>query len=91
MLISRAWDRRSSLALGIFNQGDTIEVMGYDQDLYRFRIDWIEHYPVATAPVLKIVGRTSTESLTLITCSGTFDAAADAYDQRLVVRATRRS
>jgi len=44
-------------------------------------------YGVDNAPVDQIIGTTSTESVTLITCNGTF--AGGHYNNRLVVRAER--
>ena len=37
----------------------------------------------------RIIGQTSTDAVTLITCTGTFDVASRQYDKRLVVRAER--
>jgi sortase (surface protein transpeptidase) len=41
------------------------------------------------APVSEIVGPTSREVVTLITCGGTFDSGSRNYSDRLVVRAER--
>jgi LPXTG-site transpeptidase (sortase) family protein len=40
-------------------------------------------------PIEEVVGQTSDEIITLITCAGTFDAGARDYDQRRVVWAAR--
>jgi hypothetical protein len=39
--------------------------------------------------VQQIVGPTPNEAITLLTCSGSFDARSRTYDKRLVVRASR--
>lgn len=69
--------------------GDVIEITGNTGFLYRYRVEWVRAFDTATAPVAEIVGPTTTESVTLITCGGTFDAARGEYDQRVVVRAVR--
>ena len=67
---------------------DTIEVTGEDGKTYRYQVDWVESYQVATAPIQDIVGPTARPSLTLITCGGSFDYATGQYLERTVVRAT---
>jgi sortase (surface protein transpeptidase) len=42
-----------------------------------------------SAPVDEIVGPTSAESVTLITCTGVFNPSTHQYNKRLVVRAER--
>lgn len=69
--------------------GDVIEITGNNGHLYRYRVEWVKAFDTATAPVAEIVGPTTTESVTLITCGGTFDPAHGGYDQRVVVRAVR--
>ncbi|MER3439402.1 MAG: hypothetical protein C4346_18430 [Chloroflexota bacterium] len=69
--------------------GDVIEITGNTGLLYRYRVEWVRAFDTGTAPVAEIVGPTTTESVTLITCGGTFDAARGEYDQRVVVRAVR--
>jgi sortase (surface protein transpeptidase) len=46
-------------------------------------------YDARTAPVPEIIGPTSREVVTLITCGGTFDSGSRSYSNRLVVRADR--
>lgn len=69
--------------------GDRIELTGEDIGSYRYAVVWSELYDIATAPVDDIIGPTATESITLITCGGTFDAGTGSYDARLIVRAER--
>jgi LPXTG-site transpeptidase (sortase) family protein len=70
-------------------QGDLIEVRLEDGTVYQYSVVSLNQYDSATAPVDAIVGATPEESVTLITCSGTFNQATHQYDKRLVVRAER--
>ena len=69
--------------------GDAIIVLLADGTEYRYAVVSAESYGAEAAPIQEIVGRTAEEVVTLITCGGSFDASARAYDQRLVVRAQR--
>jgi sortase (surface protein transpeptidase) len=70
-------------------EDDIIEVRLNDGTIYRYAVKSKIQYDAATAPVDQIVGPTSSETITLITCSGTFSSASHQYDKRLVVRAER--
>jgi LPXTG-site transpeptidase (sortase) family protein len=70
-------------------EGDAIEVRAADGAAYRYRVAVSVTYPAAEAPVEHIVGPTSREAVTLITCTGSFDASSRQYSHRLVVRAER--
>ena len=69
--------------------GDIIDIRLNDGTVYRYAVNFKQQYDSATAPVNEIVGATPKESVTLITCSGTFNSATHQYDKRLVVRAER--
>jgi LPXTG-site transpeptidase (sortase) family protein len=71
------------------NPGDVIEVRLNDGTVYKYAVTYKEAFDAATAPVDQIVGPTSVETVTLITCNGTFNSATHQYDKRLVVRAER--
>jgi sortase (surface protein transpeptidase) len=79
------WDIRELPA------GDVIRVVGEDGKNYEYAVQWIERYDAAglTPEVIQndIVGDTGEETLTLITCGGTFDPASGEYNERWVVRA----
>ncbi len=78
--------------LGELKQGDTIEVTGEDGQVYRYQVEWVKNFTVADLDakgVQEIVGSSSTEQLTLITCGGPFDYNRGEYLQRMVVRALR--
>jgi sortase (surface protein transpeptidase) len=79
------WDIRELPA------GEIIRVVGEDGKNYEYAVQWIERYEAAglTPEVIQndIVGDTGEETLTLITCGGTFDPATGEYNERWVVRA----
>ena len=70
-------------------KGDVIEVRLVDATTLRYQVVVSVTYPAADAPFEDIVGPTSRETVTLITCTGSFDAASRQYSHRLVVRAER--
>ena len=79
--------------LGKLKEKDLIEVTGSDDVVYRYAVDSAEDVDIAeltAEEVQDIVGKTTGEVLTLITCSGTFDADAQQYSQRKIVRAKRK-
>jgi len=70
-------------------QGDVIEVRLNDGTTYKYAVSFKQQFDAETAPVSDIVGPTPNETVTLITCGGTFSSATGQYDKRLVVRAER--
>ena len=52
-----------------------------------FNVFWMRSWPDDTAPLNLILGNAPSPTLTLITCSGTFDRVTRNYTERLVVRA----
>ena len=68
-------------------EGDEIEVALEDGTSYLYKVTSAHVYGTDEAPVEAIVGPTETESITLITCEGTFNTRTREYDRRLVVRA----
>lgn len=75
--------------LGDLQQDDVVEVRLEDGTVYRYRVVAKETFDASSAPIDRIVGPTPVESVTIITCAGTFDASTRQYDRRLVVRAER--
>jgi LPXTG-site transpeptidase (sortase) family protein len=69
--------------------GDLVRVQLADGTEYKYAVSFKQQFDAATAPVNDIVGPTPKETVTLITCGGTFDSASHQYDKRLVVRAER--
>ena len=70
-------------------EGDVVEVRLRDGSVLRYRVALKLSYDARTAPVPEIVGPTSKDVVTLITCGGTFDSGSRMYSHRLVVRAER--
>ena len=72
-------------------QGDMIEIRLKDSTVYRYRVAAMATVDVdaGTEDLGKVLGPTEQEVITLITCNGTFDRAAQTYDERLIVRAER--
>ncbi|MGA2286184.1 MAG: class F sortase [Dehalococcoidia bacterium] len=68
-------------------KGDAVEVRLDDGSVRDYEVVLSVTYPAATAPFQEIVGATSSEMVTLITCAGSFDEASRQYNHRLVVRA----
>lgn len=75
--------------LGELVEGDEIEVLGESVKSFRFAVVWSRSYEADSAPVEEIIGPTDEQSVTLITCIGTFDPTAQRYDMRLIVRGER--
>jgi LPXTG-site transpeptidase (sortase) family protein len=69
--------------------GDEVAVELEDGAILKYLVESVDQYVEAEAPVQEIVGPTPNEAITLITCSGSFDARSRTYDKRLVVRAAR--
>jgi LPXTG-site transpeptidase (sortase) family protein len=69
--------------------GDEIRVVLEDGTSYSYQVISAVQYTADQAPVQDIVGPTERQSVTLITCGGTFNSRTREYDQRLVVRAER--
>jgi len=72
--------------LGKLQPDDAIEVRLEDGASYWYRVTEKGVYNALDAPVDRIVGRTAVESVTIITCTGTFNRSTHQYDKRLVVR-----
>ena len=70
-------------------ENDAIEVQLDDGTVYTYAVKSRQLYDAATAPVEDIVGPTPEQTITLITCSGSFNSATHQYDQRLVIKAER--
>ena len=70
-------------------EGDIIEVEMEDGARYTYAVNTKIAYDAATAPVDAIVGPTAEQTVTLITCTGTFSSSSHQYDKRLVITAVR--
>ena len=77
------WDLRK------LGPGDLIEVRLADGTVYQYLVVSSVAYPSDEAPIAEIVGPTGKDTVTIITCTGTFHRDVHQYDHRLVVRAER--
>lgn len=72
-------------------EGDEILLRMSDGMELKYRVVNATVYESAKAPVDQIVGRTEKDSVTFITCEGSFSRSAQDYSHRRVVRAERVS
>ncbi len=70
-------------------QGDQIVVKMSDGTDLKYQVTSNETYPADSAPVAEIIGPTTKDTVTLITCDGVFNRSSQEYDKRRVVRAER--
>jgi LPXTG-site transpeptidase (sortase) family protein len=75
------WDLRKLEA------GDEIDVVLADGVVLQYAISALQLYPLNDVPMSDVLAPTPTESITLITCGGSFSGGA--YTHRLVLRAIR--
>jgi LPXTG-site transpeptidase (sortase) family protein len=76
--------------LGALGKGDGIQVLGADNSMHDYEVEWkkkIKAADAANGGIQEIVGKTSEERLTLITCGGDYDRETQEYAERTVVRA----
>lgn len=71
--------------------GDQVQIVLDDGTVLTYVVEWNRTANGASADWARIVMATQQESLTLITCTGTFDPATRSYDQRQIVWAVRVS
>jgi LPXTG-site transpeptidase (sortase) family protein len=69
--------------------GDFVEVHSQDGGTYHYVVTQSVAYEAEGAPIDEIVGPTGRETVTLITCDGTFNGGSVGYSHRLVVKAER--
>jgi LPXTG-site transpeptidase (sortase) family protein len=67
--------------------GDAIDVVSGQGTEVRYKVTQSQAYPVSSMPMAQILSASKSDQLTLITCAGAFHNGA--YDQRLVVHATK--
>lgn len=70
-------------------QGDEIVVKMSDGMELKYHVTATDTYSSASAPVGEIIGPTTKDVVTLITCEGSFNRNSQDYDKRRVVRAER--
>lgn len=77
--------------LGKLKYGERVEIVLSDGSMYRYEVTSTQTYTAASAPVYDIIGPTTYDAVTLITCAGRFQPATRQYEERLIVRARRVS
>jgi LPXTG-site transpeptidase (sortase) family protein len=75
--------------LGKLQVDGEVDVRLADGTVYRYAVVGKGAFDANHVPIEQIIGATADDSITLITCTGTFDATTRQYDRRLVVRAKR--
>ena len=77
--------------VGDLTKGDQIDVTGADGNVYKYAVDWnkLINADADAQTIQAVVGATSGQDLTLITCGGTFNYDTGHYLQRRVIRAHR--
>lgn len=73
--------------LGQLAPGDTVAVTRDDGRTATFTVTRAARYPKADFPTAEVYGETSSPTLRLITCGGSFDAARGEYRDNVVVYA----
>jgi LPXTG-site transpeptidase (sortase) family protein len=68
--------------------GDLMEYHSIDGQVFRYRVTRITTQNAST-PANDFVAPTEVETMTVITCTGSFDRSSRSYDQRLVIQAVR--
>ena len=74
--------------LHLVGPGDLIEVDLPDGTAVHYSVQWSQTISPDT-DFGQFVGQTGEETITIVTCQGTFNSATHQYDQRLVVRGVR--
>ncbi len=77
------WDLRK------LTEGSEITIQLRDGSSYHYAVQWNRVVDPASTSWNDIVAATPQESLTIITCAGTFDSSTRSYDERRVVWAVR--
>jgi LPXTG-site transpeptidase (sortase) family protein len=88
------WDVGPAIFYDIWKleEGNKIDVTGKNGAVFVYQVQWVKDYKIDdldSATIQDIIGPTTNESLTLITCGGTFDYNSGEYESRIVVRSDR--
>jgi LPXTG-site transpeptidase (sortase) family protein len=75
--------------LSKLNPGDEIDITLTDGSTFKYSVQWNKTVEPDSTAWNDIVASTTQESLTMITCAGTFDPSSRSYDQRRIVWAVR--
>jgi LPXTG-site transpeptidase (sortase) family protein len=88
------WDVGPAVFYDIWKleSGNKIHVTGKNGAVFVYKVEWVKDYKIDdldSAAIQDIIGPTKNESVTLITCGGTFDYDSGEYEARIVVRGNR--
>jgi LPXTG-site transpeptidase (sortase) family protein len=72
-------------------EGDEVIVRMSDGMEMKYKVTYSKLYEASNVDIEDVVGRTEKDSLTFITCEGTFNRSAQDYSHRRIVRAERVS
>ena len=75
--------------LSKLNAGDEIDITLSDGSTFKYSVQWNKTIEPDSSAWNDIVASTTQESLTMITCAGTFDSSSRSYDERRIVWAVR--
>ncbi|MBI2765048.1 MAG: class F sortase [Chloroflexi bacterium] len=67
--------------------GDAIEIFLADGTIIEYEVTALKQYPVELVPMREVLAESPDDTLTLITCAGTFSGGQ--YSDRLVLRAAK--
>jgi Sortase domain len=71
--------------------GDEIAVARADGSTVRFRVDEVQRVDRDAFPTQRVYGETDKVQLRLVTCGGEYDEVAGAYEDNVIVYASRAS
>ena len=73
--------------LGDLASGDMVDVTRADRRVARFIVYRVAEYPKDAFPTMTVYGNTTGPELRLITCGGSYNAAAGSYRDNIVAYA----
>jgi len=76
-------------ALRSIQEGDLIDYMTSDGQDIQYQVQWYADYPDDTSWNQYVAMQGKDDTMTLLTCNGTFNQATHNYDSRRIVRAPR--
>lgn len=75
--------------LGAARAGDKVVLRDEEERAYTYDVEWVRQESNLAPPAEAVLGMTTYEAVTLITCGGQWDGSISEYDERTVARARR--
>ena len=75
--------------LGTLKEHDQVVLRDEADTAYRYAVEWVRQESNLEPPKEEVLGMTGYEAVTMMTCSGEWNAEISEYDARTVVRARR--